>query len=87
MILSDSAFFPDCLANCHKTCHANNLTDVSIVPLTWGLVTPSLLQLPAVDIILGSDCFYDTKGETAKFSAIVTSTGLLSPQLCTQNAR
>ena len=62
VILSDSAVFPNCLDNCRESCHANDLTDVKVIPLTWGLVTPTLLQLPAVDFILGSDCFYDTKG-------------------------
>ena len=62
VILSDSALFPKCLDNCHESCHANDLTDVKVIPLTWGLITPTLLQLPAVDFILGSDCFYDTKG-------------------------
>ncbi|XP_076459565.1 histone-arginine methyltransferase METTL23-like isoform X2 [Babylonia areolata] len=61
VILSDCALFPHCLHNCHESVQANQLTDVTIIPLTWGLVTPHLLQLPAVDIILGSDCFYDTK--------------------------
>ena len=65
VILSDSALFPHCLDNCRKSCHANDLADVKVVPLTWGLLTPTLLQLPAVDFILGSDCFYDTKGVKA----------------------
>ncbi|KAK7111140.1 histone-arginine methyltransferase METTL23-like [Littorina saxatilis] len=61
VILSDSTLFPDCLENCRKSCHANDLKNVKVIPLTWGLVTLALLQLPAVDFILGSDCFYDTK--------------------------
>ncbi|KAK7507160.1 hypothetical protein BaRGS_00001095 [Batillaria attramentaria] len=61
VILSDSALYPDCLENCQKSCKANNLTGVDVIPLTWGIVSPPLLQLPPVHIILGSDCFYDTK--------------------------
>jgi len=31
------------------------------VGITWGQFTPNLFKLVKADIILGSDCFYDTK--------------------------
>ncbi|KAL8564016.1 hypothetical protein ACOMHN_024696 [Nucella lapillus] len=61
VILSDSGLLPQCLANSRESAAANQLTGVTVIPLTWGLVTPHLLQLPSLDVILGSDCFYDTK--------------------------
>ena len=36
--------------------------------ITWGQFTPNLFKLPKVDIILGSDCFYDTKGTVIPLS-------------------
>ncbi|XP_041362862.1 methyltransferase-like protein 23 [Gigantopelta aegis] len=59
--LSDASRYPDCLQNCRKSCQMNGLADVNIVGLTWGEFTPTLLELPPLDIILGSDCFFDTK--------------------------
>ncbi|XP_060081409.1 histone-arginine methyltransferase METTL23-like [Ylistrum balloti] len=61
VILSDSANQPRCLDNCRASCMANGLSDVPVIGLTWGLFEQSLLDLPKVDFILGSDCFYDTK--------------------------
>lgn len=59
VILSDSAELPACLENCRRSCEVNGLWDVSVVGLTWGQVSPDLLILPALDIILGSDVFYE----------------------------
>lgn len=62
VILTDSVHSPSCLENCMKSCQANGVEDVKIVPLTWGQYSPEMINvLP--DIILGSDCFYDTKGQ------------------------
>lgn len=33
-----------------------------IMGLTWGIFSPSLLETPTQDIVLASDCFYDSKG-------------------------
>lgn len=33
-----------------------------MIGITWGRFNEALLNLPSVDIILGSDCFYDSKG-------------------------
>ena len=60
--LTDGEKFPNCLENCHKTCAINGLKDVCVTPLTWGLFSKAVLDLPRFDVILGSDCFYDPKG-------------------------
>ncbi|KAK3586091.1 hypothetical protein CHS0354_033212 [Potamilus streckersoni] len=61
IILSDSASLPKCLENCQQTCEANGLQNIPILGITWGCFDPHLLRLGKVDVILGSDCFYDTK--------------------------
>ena len=33
-----------------------------IMALSWGIFSQEMLDLPPQDIILASDCFYDTKG-------------------------
>lgn len=59
--LTDKEEYPQCLENCRQSCHANGQTAIQVVGITWGQFTPNLLKLPKADIILGSDCFYDTK--------------------------
>ncbi|XP_055753691.1 histone-arginine methyltransferase METTL23-like isoform X1 [Salvelinus fontinalis] len=59
VILSDSAELPLCLENCRRTCEVNELPNVLVVGITWGEVSPDLLLLPPLDIILGSDVFYE----------------------------
>ncbi|XP_008299164.1 histone-arginine methyltransferase METTL23 [Stegastes partitus] len=59
VILSDSSDKPSCLQNCRRSCDANGLQEVALVGLTWGEVSPDLVLLPRLDIILGSDVFYD----------------------------
>ncbi|RXG61757.1 Methyltransferase-like protein 23 [Armadillidium vulgare] len=60
VILSDSGQLPKCLRNCQASSEANGLGDtIPVIGLTWGLFTPELLNLEPIDIILGSDCFYD----------------------------
>uniref|UniRef100_A0A6I8RL34 Methyltransferase-like 23 n=1 Tax=Xenopus tropicalis TaxID=8364 RepID=A0A6I8RL34_XENTR len=61
VILSDSAELPQCLENCRRSCNWNNITGVPVVGLTWGEISPELLDLPPIDIILGSDVFYEPK--------------------------
>ena len=65
--LSDSVDFPYCLERCRETCAMNDLKGVNVVGLTWGEFSPTLLEMGPVDIILGSDCFYDSKGFTESF--------------------
>ncbi|KAM9394148.1 histone-arginine methyltransferase METTL23 [Pholidichthys leucotaenia] len=59
VILSDSADKPLCLDNCKRSCEANGLRDVEVMGLTWGELSPDLVLLPKLDIILGSDVFYE----------------------------
>ncbi|XP_041859916.1 methyltransferase-like protein 23 [Melanotaenia boesemani] len=59
VILSDSSDKPLCLQNCRRSCEANGLQDVTVLGLSWGDVSPDLLLLPRLDIVLGSDVFYD----------------------------
>nr|XP_029481562.1 methyltransferase-like protein 23 isoform X1 [Oncorhynchus nerka] len=59
VILSDSAELPLCLENCRRTCEVNELPNVLVVGISWGEVSPDLLLLPPLDIILGSDVFYE----------------------------
>ncbi|KAL5018664.1 hypothetical protein ScPMuIL_004386 [Solemya velum] len=61
VVLSDSALLPKCLENTKQSCLANGLMDIPVLGITWGDFNPDLLELGPVDIILGSDCFYDTK--------------------------
>uniref|UniRef100_UPI00358E1764 histone-arginine methyltransferase METTL23 isoform X4 n=1 Tax=Myxine glutinosa TaxID=7769 RepID=UPI00358E1764 len=69
--LSDNADLPRCLDNCRRSCQANGITDVRVLGLTWGDVSPDLILLPAVDIILGSDVFYEPKDFEKVFSTVV----------------
>lgn len=62
VILSDSAETPPCLENCRRSCEANSLHRVAVLGLTWGDVSPDLVLLPELDIILGSDVFYEPGG-------------------------
>ncbi|XP_061472319.1 histone-arginine methyltransferase METTL23 [Rhineura floridana] len=59
LILSDNAESPQCLKNCRRSCQMNNLSSVHVTGLTWGHISPSLLALPPVDVILGSDVFFE----------------------------
>ena len=60
--LTDGEDFSNCLGNCQKTCAANGSQDVNIMGLTWGVFSKTILDFPKFNIILGSDCFYDPKG-------------------------
>ncbi|XP_063816505.1 histone-arginine methyltransferase METTL23 isoform X2 [Pseudophryne corroboree] len=61
VVLSDSAALPQCLENCHRSCAQNNLAGIPVIGLTWGEISPDLLTLPPIDIVLGSDVFYEPK--------------------------
>ncbi|XP_073462318.1 histone-arginine methyltransferase METTL23 isoform X1 [Aquarana catesbeiana] len=61
VILSDSAAMPQCLQNCSRSCRQNNLSGIPVIGLTWGEISPDLLDLPPIDIVLGSDVFYEPK--------------------------
>ncbi|KAM9281663.1 histone-arginine methyltransferase METTL23 [Morus bassanus] len=59
--LSDGEERPRCLRNCRRSCRLNGLPQLPVLGLTWGRAAPQLLSLPPVDIILGSDVFFDPK--------------------------
>lgn len=59
--LSDSSHLPNCVTNAKNSCEANGLTDVHVHSIAWGRFDPDLLELPKLDIVIASDCFYDTK--------------------------
>ncbi|XP_077385560.1 histone-arginine methyltransferase METTL23 isoform X1 [Festucalex cinctus] len=61
VILSDDANAPECVQNCRRSCEANGLHDVVTLPLTWGEISPQLLQLPPLHLILASDVFYEPR--------------------------
>ncbi|NWR47361.1 MET23 protein, partial [Regulus satrapa] len=61
VILSDSEELPRCLQSCRSSCRSNRLPRVPVLGLTWGRVAPQLLALAPIDIILGSDVFFDPK--------------------------
>ena len=53
------------LGHLRESCVLNDLrpgVDITVMELTWGIFSTSLLELAPQDVILGSDCFYDTKG-------------------------
>ncbi|XP_023246615.1 methyltransferase-like protein 23 isoform X2 [Copidosoma floridanum] len=58
--LSDSATLPKSLQHLRRSCELNGvLAQVKVVGITWGLFLSSLFKLGPLDLILGSDCFYD----------------------------
>ncbi|XP_071815020.1 histone-arginine methyltransferase METTL23-like [Apostichopus japonicus] len=59
--LTDDIRQPKCLDNCRKSCEANNIETVNTLAISWGIFTPSMVTLPPQDILLASDCFYDSK--------------------------
>ncbi|XP_071500385.1 histone-arginine methyltransferase METTL23-like [Diadema antillarum] len=59
--LSDDCQQPRSLENCRQSCRANGLAACEVIGLTWGRVSPAVVTLGKVDVILASDCFYDTK--------------------------
>ncbi|KAK9882101.1 hypothetical protein WA026_018945 [Henosepilachna vigintioctopunctata] len=62
VIISESALLPKSLAHTKRSCQLNNLNlshQVQVTGLTWGLLLSNLDNLGPLDIIIGSDCFYD----------------------------
>ena len=71
--LSDREDTPRLLDNLRKSCDLNGLAvkeegstssnkAVRIMALSWGVFSPDFIKLEPQDVILASDCFYDTKG-------------------------
>ncbi|NWI55968.1 MET23 protein, partial [Calyptomena viridis] len=61
VVLSDGEELPRCLRSCRRSCRMNRLPHVPVLGLTWGRLSPQLLSLGPIDIILGSDVFFDPK--------------------------
>ncbi|CAL1686855.1 unnamed protein product [Lasius platythorax] len=58
--LSDSANQPRTLQHIRRCCEVNGIADqVRIVGITWGFFLSSLFTLGQLDLIIGSDCFYE----------------------------
>lgn len=66
------------LDNCKYNCEINRVNDHSTVvridsfyhhkmPLRWGHITKNLFDLPSIDVIIGSDLFYDTGSNNSYF--------------------
>lgn len=75
--LSDSAILPKTLNHIKHCCLINNLNvgaDINVIGLTWGLLSDNIFQIGPLDLIIGSDCFYDP---TVFEDILVTVTFLL----------
>lgn len=58
--LTDCASLPRSLQHCQRVCDINNLQgQVRVIGLSWGLFLQSTFQIGPIDLILGSDCFYE----------------------------
>lgn len=59
--LTDSAVLPKSLQHIKRCCEVNGLNSnqVRVTGLSWGLFLTSTFALGPVDLIIGSDCFYD----------------------------
>lgn len=79
VILTDLAEAPSCLENCRRSCQANGVRDMVVLGLTWGDLSPDLILLPKLDLILGSDVFYDPEGQHMS-SRCLFSAGFWCPQ-------
>lgn len=90
--LSESATLPKSIQHTKRSCSLNNLIlnqHIKVIGLTWGLFLKNLIYLGPVDIILGSDCFY----EPAVFEDILVTVSFILEQnidakfLCTYQER
>lgn len=88
--LSDSASLPRSLQHIRRSCELNGvLSQVKIVGITWGIFLSGLFAVGPLDLILGSDCFY----EPAVFEEIIVTVAFLLERnphakfLCTYQER
>lgn len=90
--LSDSATLPKSIAHTKRSCHLNNLAlneQIKVIGLTWGLFLSNLDSIGPLDLILGSDCFF----EPANFEDIIVTVAYLieknpgSKFICTYQER
>ena len=75
VILSDDFWQPNTLKNCSEAIKVNALSEdiVEVVGLSWGQYQKSLLELPKLDYVIGSDLFFDPK----VFEPLVTTLAFL----------
>ncbi|GFO38258.1 methyltransferase-like protein 23 [Plakobranchus ocellatus] len=59
--LSDRMASQHCLDRCRQSAELNDLPDIKVVGITWGRISQVLCDLKPLDLILASDCFYDSK--------------------------
>ncbi|XP_012271757.1 methyltransferase-like protein 23 [Orussus abietinus] len=90
VILSDSASFPKSLQHIKRSCELNGVSSrVKVIGITWGLFLSGLFSIGPLDLILGSDCFY----EPTVFEDIVVTVAFLLERnpsakfLCTYQER
>lgn len=60
--LSEASTLPKSFAHVRRSCLLNHLIpnqNIRIIGLTWGLFLNDLEKIGPVDLILGSDCFYE----------------------------
>ncbi|KAF4524738.1 hypothetical protein B566_EDAN013806 [Ephemera danica] len=58
--LTDCASLPRSLQHCERVCEVNGLQgQVQVLGLSWGLFLHNTFTLGPIDLILGSDCFYE----------------------------
>ena len=76
--LTDRATNPRLTEALRRTCQLNRVPEsrVQIVPLSWGVFSPELLQLPPQDILLASDCFYESTGQGSISDPVETNDNL-----------
>ncbi|ESN97417.1 hypothetical protein HELRODRAFT_85562, partial [Helobdella robusta] len=61
VILSDSKKSPYIFENILRNIKENHLTNVDILQLDWGLFNSAILNCQPIDVVLGSDCLYNSK--------------------------
>jgi len=73
--LTESAALPCSLQHLRRVCELNGLqtNQVRVVGLTWGLFLANTFTLGPVDLIIGSDCFY----EPSVFEDIIVTVAFL----------
>lgn len=79
--LSESATLPKSLAHTKRSCELNNLIvneHIRVIGVTWGLFLSNLDTLGPIDLILGSDCFF----EPATFEDILVTVSYLLTNNC-----
>ena len=88
--LSDSASLPRSLQHIRRSCELNGvLSQVKIIGITWGIFLSSLFTIGPLDLIIGSDCFY----EPTVFEEIIVTVAFLLERnstakfLCTYQER